>query len=57
MPAAQTLIAALGLTGRVFTLDAMHGQKTFQIARQTGNDLIVQVKANQKICCAASNAS
>src|SRR5208282_1277659 len=27
IPAAQTLIAALGLKGRVFTLDAMHCQK------------------------------
>ena len=27
IPAAQALIAALGLTGRVFTLDAMHCQK------------------------------
>ena len=29
IPAAQTLIAALGLKGRVFTLDAMHCQKNF----------------------------
>jgi len=27
IPAAQTLIAAMGLSGRVFTLDAMHCQK------------------------------
>lgn len=27
IPAAQTLIAELGLTGRLFTLDAMHCQK------------------------------
>jgi hypothetical protein len=27
IPAVQTLIAALGLTGRIFTLDAMHCQK------------------------------
>lgn len=29
IPAAQALIAALGLKGRVFTLDAMHCQKNF----------------------------
>jgi predicted transposase YbfD/YdcC len=29
IPAAQTLIAALGLKDRVFTLDAMHCQKNF----------------------------
>jgi hypothetical protein len=29
IPAAQALIAALGLSGRVFTLDAMHCQKNF----------------------------
>ena len=27
IPAAQELIATLGLTGRLFTLDAMHAQK------------------------------
>jgi predicted transposase YbfD/YdcC len=27
IPAVQTLIATLGLSGRVFTLDAMHCQK------------------------------
>ena len=47
IPAVQTLIATLGLSGRAFTLDAMHCQKTFKIARETGNDLIVQVKDNQ----------
>jgi hypothetical protein len=30
IPAAQALIATLGLTGRVFTLDAMHCQKNFR---------------------------
>jgi hypothetical protein len=30
IPAAQALIAALGLSGRVFTLDAMHCQKNFR---------------------------
>ena len=33
IPAAQEMIAALGLSGRLFTLDAMHCQKTFQRAR------------------------
>ena len=30
IPAAQALIAALGLSDRVFTLDAMHCQKNFR---------------------------
>jgi hypothetical protein len=30
IPAAQAMIAALGLTGRLFTLDAMHCQKNIQ---------------------------
>lgn len=30
IPAVQTMIAALGLSGRVFTLDAMHCQKNFR---------------------------
>jgi len=30
IPAAQTMIAALGLTGRLFTLDAMHCQKNIR---------------------------
>ncbi len=30
IPAAQEMIAALGLTGRLFTLDAMHCQKNFR---------------------------
>ena len=48
IPAAQQLIEALGLRGRVFTLDAEHCQKkTFEVARATGNHLIVQVKGNQ----------
>ncbi len=41
------MIAALGLTGRLFTPDAMHCQKTIKTARDTGNHLLVQVKANQ----------
>ena len=50
IPAAQDLIMKLGLTGKVFTFDAMHCQeKTLKAAKETGNDAIVQVKANQKI--------
>ncbi|WP_413207369.1 hypothetical protein [Rhodospirillum sp. A1_3_36] len=30
IPAAQAMIAALGLTGRLFTLDAMHCQKNIR---------------------------
>ena len=30
IPAVQALIAALGLSGRVFTLDAMHCQKNLR---------------------------
>ena len=49
IPAAQALIAAMGLSDRVFTLErqAYTAEKTFEIARGTGNELIVQVKANQ----------
>ena len=47
IPAAQEMIASLGLQGRVFTLDAMHCQKTFAAACSTGNHLLVQLKANQ----------
>ncbi len=49
IPTAQSLIEALGLTGYIFTFDALHCQeKTLRTAQQTGNDVIVQVKANQK---------
>jgi predicted transposase YbfD/YdcC len=47
IPAVQSLIATLGLSGRVFTLDSMHCQNTFEIARDSRNDLIIQVKDNQ----------
>jgi hypothetical protein len=36
----------MGLQGRVFTLDTEHCQKTFEVARATGNPLIVQVKGS-----------
>ena len=47
IPAAQQMIAELGLTGVLFTADALHCQKTFEAARDSGNALLVQVKANQ----------
>lgn len=50
IPTAQGLIEALGLTGCIFTFDALHCQeKTLQTAKLTGNEVIVQVKGNQKI--------
>lgn len=48
IPAVQALIAEMGLSGRVFTLDAMHCQKTFERVRESGNEVIVQVKTNQQ---------
>ncbi len=39
----------LGLSGYIFTFDALHCQeKTLETAKETGNDVIVQVKGNQK---------
>ena len=35
IPAVQALIATLGLSGRVFTLNACTAKKTFEIARDT----------------------
>lgn len=49
IPTAQELMERLGLSGCIFTLDAMHcQQKTLEAAKQTNNDVIVQVKRNQK---------
>ena len=46
--AARKLIEELGLSGKLFTLDALHCQKqTLQAAVQSGNDVLVQVKGNQ----------
>ncbi len=57
IPTAQNLIEALGLTGCIFTFDALHCQeKTLRIAEKTGNDVIVQVKGNQKILLGDSQA-
>jgi predicted transposase YbfD/YdcC len=49
IPTAQELIARLGLSGHIFTFDAINCQeKTLEAAKETGNDAIVQVKENQK---------
>ena len=49
IPAARKLTEELGLSGCIFTFDALHCQeKTLQSAAGTGNDVIVQVKKNQK---------
>src|SRR3954464_8972811 len=46
--AVPTLITELGLTGVLFTADALHCQKeAFMQAAATGNALLVQVKGNQ----------
>ncbi len=48
IPAAREMIISLGLSGYIFTLDALHCQEeTLRTAKETGNDVIVQVKANQ----------
>jgi predicted transposase YbfD/YdcC len=49
IPTTQELIVKLGLSNCVFTLDAIHCQEeTLEVANKTGNDVIVQVKKNQK---------
>jgi len=49
IPMAQALMKKLGLSGYIFTFDALHCQeKTLQIAKESGNEAIVQVKGNQK---------
>jgi predicted transposase YbfD/YdcC len=48
IPAVQTLLGTLGLTGAMVTVDAMHCQKkAFEQAAAGGMHLIAQVKANQ----------
>jgi predicted transposase YbfD/YdcC len=48
IPAVPTLMEDLGLTGVLFTADALHCQKdAFTRAAETGNGLLVQVKQNQ----------
>jgi predicted transposase YbfD/YdcC len=49
IPTAQRLMKELGLSGYIFTFDALHCQeKTLATAQETGNEVIVQVKGNQK---------
>ena len=49
IPTAQELIPKLGLLNCIFTFDAINCQeKTLEVAKKTGNDVIVQVKGNQK---------
>jgi predicted transposase YbfD/YdcC len=49
IPTAQELMAELGLSNCIFTFDAINCQeKTLEGAKETGNDVIVQVKGNQK---------
>jgi predicted transposase YbfD/YdcC len=45
--AAQALIEESGLSGVLFTADALHCQKTFAIAAATGDALLVRVKDNR----------
>jgi len=48
IPTAQELFTRLGLSDCIFTLDALHCQeKTLETARETGNEVVVQVKENQ----------
>src|SRR5688572_1420432 len=48
IPAVPTLITELGLTGVLFTADALHCHKdAFTQAAETDNALLVQVKQNQ----------
>ena len=49
IPTAQELILELGLSDCIFTFDAINCQeKTLEVAKKTGNEVIVQVKGNQK---------
>ena len=49
IPTAQELIVKLGLSGYIFTFDAINCQeKTLEVAKENGNEVIVQVKENQK---------
>lgn len=49
IPTAQELMAELGLSDYIFTFDAINCQEnTLEVAKQTGNDVVVQVKGNQK---------
>jgi predicted transposase YbfD/YdcC len=48
IPTAQALIRKLGLSNSLFTFDALHCQhETLKMAKETGNEVVVQVKGNQ----------
>lgn len=49
IPAVEAMIRRLGVSGVIFTVDAMHCQKTFQAAADTGNAIIAQIKGNQPL--------
>ena len=49
IPTAQEMIERLGVSDKLLTFDALHCQeKTLRVAQASGNEVIVQVKANQK---------
>ena len=49
IPTAQRLMEELGLSGYIYTFDALHCQEeTLKIAKKSGNEAVVQVKGNQK---------
>jgi predicted transposase YbfD/YdcC len=49
IPTAQELMTELGLANCIFTFDAINCQeKTLEVAHKTGNEVLVQVKGNQK---------
>ena len=49
IPTAQEMMPKLGLSDCIFTFDAITCQEnTLTIGKETGNDVIVQVKGNQK---------
>ena len=42
------MLEALNLEGVVFTLDALHWQKTTKLIVEGGNDYVITVKGNQR---------
>jgi predicted transposase YbfD/YdcC len=49
IPMAQRLMEELSLSGYIYTFDALNCQEnTLRVAKKTGNDVVVQVKGNQK---------
>ena len=57
IPTAQALIAAMGLSDASSRSTPCTSKKTFEIARETGNELIVQVKLISRVCCNAASTS